>query len=368
MGATHYQLTSSKTFVLTTVLCKWHHIVPTFIIFGVHLAFHSSFSVNGQVYHRIGPLNAAEGTTPQFAQLYMYDLADTPSGPAATELDHCINMPHTRLLNREVMQMLQTGMHCNNTLVQMFKTAGGADTAVVRLVIQNPSATVDQRTHNAPVPTAGEVAAIIPGDGTEDLGHRQIQLRPREGGLIIVNTCSEWFLPSHFVLFFCWGELGWHPYMALQGISEDQHARLLARRIGEEPAAARQSAIPRRAAHRATSGHPDVGGPPDPNLDDDVGGRGSRSNITFLQWTQHNIQVRMDVDGGITNLIIYGRNLWQEFLVTCQATREDMMLYWVRINQTTTRAGSYQGVSVRFFYTSLYNIHEKFPSKYHVSH
>ena len=118
--------------------------------------------------------------------------------------------------------------------------------------------------------------------------------------------------------------------MALQGISEDQHARLLARRIGEEPAVARRSAIPRQAAKRATVGNPFVGGAPDPNLDNDVGGGEPRSNITFLQYIQHTIQARMALDGALSNLILYGKNLFQEFLVTCQATSEDMRLNWVR--------------------------------------
>jgi hypothetical protein len=65
------------------------------------------------------------------------------------------------------------------------------------------------------LPTAPEVAAIIPGTGHEDVDqHRQIILHlkaPAQGGsLQRISHLNPLYAPLHYVLLFPNGELGWH--------------------------------------------------------------------------------------------------------------------------------------------------------------
>ncbi|XP_078443026.1 uncharacterized protein LOC144712626 [Wolffia australiana] len=58
-------------------------------------------------------------------------------------------------------------------------------------------------------PTCSEVVVVIPGDGNEGDGRRNIVLRKHGGGLRIVNQLYVNYDPLHFVLLFLYGSLGW---------------------------------------------------------------------------------------------------------------------------------------------------------------
>jgi len=59
------------------------------------------------------------------------------------------------------------------------------------------------------LPTVDEIAAVIPGDGSEDVGeHRDMVLRLREGGLQCISHLHPSYLPLHYVLLFPQGEEG----------------------------------------------------------------------------------------------------------------------------------------------------------------
>src|SRR5882762_4018887 len=69
--------------------------------------------------------------------------------------------------------------------------------------------TLDQRQYN--VPTANEIAAIIPGDGSEEVSDkRDIVLRLQGGQLRHISQLSHAYSTLHSVLLFPSGEEGWH--------------------------------------------------------------------------------------------------------------------------------------------------------------
>jgi hypothetical protein len=77
--------------------------------------------------------------------------------------------------------------------------------------------TSDKHCYN--LPTAPEVAAIIPGTGDEDVDqHREIILRLKAaaqgGSLPRISHLNPLYAPLHYVLLFSNGELGWHSEIA----------------------------------------------------------------------------------------------------------------------------------------------------------
>ncbi|XP_052189897.1 uncharacterized protein LOC127799715 [Diospyros lotus] len=79
----------------------------------------------------------------------------------------------------------------------------------------------DRRRYN--LPTADEIAIVIPGDGTEASGMRDIILHFRGNNeLMQINECHPAYLPLHYVLLFPYGELGWEPELKLWNVQYDR--------------------------------------------------------------------------------------------------------------------------------------------------
>ncbi len=71
------------------------------------------------------------------------------------------------------------------------------------------SRTKDLQTYNTP--TVDEVAAILIGDGSENVARRDIVLRTSSGGLQYINELHPSYMPLQYPLLFPRGEDGWHP-------------------------------------------------------------------------------------------------------------------------------------------------------------
>ena len=75
----------------------------------------------------------------------------------------------------------------------------------------------DARRHN--LPTMDEIAAFVPGDGSQDVrAHCYIVLCLQGGGLCHISNLHPSYLPLHYVLFFPHGEEGWHLDILLQEV------------------------------------------------------------------------------------------------------------------------------------------------------
>ena len=81
---------------------------------------------------------------------------------------------------------------------------------------------IDERRYN--LPTVEEVAAIVPGDGSQNVrvGH-DIILCLQGGGLRRISNLHPSYLPLHYVLFFPYGEEGWHLEIPLQNQNGHPH-------------------------------------------------------------------------------------------------------------------------------------------------
>ncbi|KAF7153666.1 hypothetical protein RHSIM_Rhsim01G0136800 [Rhododendron simsii] len=98
-------------------------------------------------------------------------------------------------------------------LLQAFEILNQSESAGQNLpVYLHYSSSTDRARYN--LPTADEIAIILPGDGTEKSGMRDIVLHLRgNNGLMRVNEYHPAYLSLHYVLLFPRGELGWKPEM-----------------------------------------------------------------------------------------------------------------------------------------------------------
>jgi hypothetical protein len=127
-------------------------------------------------------------------------------------------------LNAEFMGILDHVLRENHAYVRVFKTAferlrdqqkdhPNVPSEVFTVICCETG--TDARRYNEP--TANEVAAILPGDGSITTDHRDLILHYRSGryplkGIYETNASYQ---PMVYVLLFPYGENGWHPKIPL---------------------------------------------------------------------------------------------------------------------------------------------------------
>ncbi|KAF8448844.1 hypothetical protein L210DRAFT_3339939, partial [Boletus edulis BED1] len=171
----------------------------------------ASFCIHGALHHLMGALIPPDGLEPSYAQLYIYDPEEATNRRIQRnpQLDGAILLDlHTTLrdihpyapLYKQVYEIMRAKPPEEHTDVRM------------RLHLQLAA---DGRTYN--LPTVEEVAAIVPGDGSEHVKmDRDIIVRLQGGGLRRISNLHPSYLPLHYVLFFPRGEEGWHLEIPLQ--------------------------------------------------------------------------------------------------------------------------------------------------------
>jgi hypothetical protein len=160
------------------------------------------YRIHGALYHRIGSLLPPDGQDPVYAQLYLHDGNDA--------LQRRMNNHND--LDRDVMRMLQDMLYQSNHFVGVYKQAYEVFNTMPavqdRIVHLHLDPQTDGRRYN--LPTADEVAVIVPGDGSKPTSGRDIILREHTGALMRISECHPAYCPLHYVLMFPFGELGWH--------------------------------------------------------------------------------------------------------------------------------------------------------------
>lgn len=176
------------------------------------------FHVHGELSHQIGDLMPTEGRQPVYAQLYIYD-------PRAA-LDERMQRNHD--LNRRTMDKLQTILLQHHCYSALFRHAyevlaqQPADSPISIRLLADP--TRDQRRYN--LPTVSEIAAIVPGDGTQVTDSRDIVLHRRTGPLQRIHDGHRSYACLHYVLFFPHGEDGWHWDLTMHQPDKEKPNRL----------------------------------------------------------------------------------------------------------------------------------------------
>jgi hypothetical protein len=138
------------------------------------------------------------------------------------------------------------------------------------------------------LPTADEVAVILPGDQSQ-MQARDIILRKRDGLLLRISNLHPAYTPLYYVLLFPHGENGWHPDLRQEGQEGDDDN-------------------PRR--------------------------------LTQTRYVAYRLQVRQNE----FSTILRGGRLFQRYLVDMWASEDQNRLQFLRMNQGTLRASLYSGL------------------------
>ena len=176
----------------------------------------TSFTIHGELRHRTGSLQPRPGQDASYAQLYIYD------PDSALEIRSRKN-PNLRM---DVLKTIQDSLLQVNAFVDKFRQAHAIlhqlDSTGHNLPAHlHYNSTTDRRRYN--LPTTDEIAIVIPGDGTEVSGMRDIILHFRGNNeLMQINECHPAYLPLHYALLFPYGELGWEPELKLWNVQYDR--------------------------------------------------------------------------------------------------------------------------------------------------
>ncbi|UYV82514.1 hypothetical protein LAZ67_21002633, partial [Cordylochernes scorpioides] len=164
------------------------------------VTFPTTFSIQGQVYHRIGSLMPSENQPSRFLQIYFMGGGDDDD----IQTDRrCQQIQGVR---RNIVQGLQRMLHQHHLLVQQFKTALEnipSDVIVVVIADRTPPGQHPRR-YNAP--TANEVAVVLAGN---QFGSRDIVLRQRDNLLQHVSDTHRFYDALQYPLIFWKGQEGY---------------------------------------------------------------------------------------------------------------------------------------------------------------
>ncbi|KAF8320216.1 uncharacterized protein EI90DRAFT_2894303, partial [Cantharellus anzutake] len=160
-----------------------------------------TFRVHGQFYHRIGSLLPQQGQQPKYAQLYIYD----PHDDAARCQMNQFRIDRNADQDPQLMLDLHDMMVEHNPWVQVYRnghermqhTPPDQHDLPLRIHIDIQQ---DQWCYNAPV--VDEIAAIIPGDGTDVDNTRDIILHRVIPLLQRISEIHPAYTPLHYVLLF----------------------------------------------------------------------------------------------------------------------------------------------------------------------
>ncbi|XP_042027246.1 uncharacterized protein LOC121774434 [Salvia splendens] len=246
------------------------------------------FRLHGQNYHLIDSLLPLDGCEPKFAQLYVYDT------------DNEINYRITSVRQRDAVNNLHSGIVSDlqhmldeeNALVKSFRMAkekiGHENQTNVSLRLLGMRGR-DGRTHN--LPSVSEVVVLAVGDFDEALGDRDIVVVKKSGQLQCISELHPPYLPLQYPLLFPYGE---------DGYRED---------IG----------FSRNSSSSSTH----------------------RKSISPKEFFAFRLHERISE----YSILLFGRRLFQQFVVDAYTMIETGRLTFVRTHQKRLRAELYSGLA-----------------------
>ena len=278
-----------------------------------------SFTITGELKHMSGSLLPEPGKTPIYAQVYFQ------SNEQALDLriQRANQVPDGGGAKRAVMQIIQDVLHRYNHYIALYKTAreriheaGDVPDVHVRLHFAAGS---DQRRYN--LPTAEEVAVILPGDGAQPTDNRDIIIQTRAGPLQRIRETNPAYQALYYVLLFPRGEHGWHLNIPLD-VNNEQPLHIADEDEQRDPGA-------------------------EPNDDDEnpdqavVGAqRKKRTNVTQLEYYAYRLHQRKNE----SDHLFRAQGLFQRYIVDAWAQTDQARLAWLKYNQDKLRVEIYKGI------------------------
>ena len=281
-----------------------------------------SFIITGELKHLSGSLLPEAGKTPVYAQVYFQ------SNEQALDLRirRANEVPDANGAKRAVMRIIQDVLHRHNHYVAIYKTAreridAAEDIPDVHVRLHFAAGT-DQRRYN--LPTAEEVAIILPGDGAQPADYRDIIIQTRAGPLKRIMETNPAYQALYYVLLFPRGEHGWHPNIPL-----DMNNREVLPIADEDE-------------------QRDPGVEPEDDNDDGenpnqaiIGAqRKNRTNVTQLEYYAYRLHQRKNE----SDHLFRAQGLFQRYIVDAWAQTDQARLAWLKHNQDKLRVDIYKGI------------------------
>jgi hypothetical protein len=260
-----------------------------------------AFKIEGQLCHRIGSLLPSPRFGPQFISLHVMQ----QENPSAA-LDRRLAMAqqhHVHRLQATILGRLQMLIAAHNPFHSAYKYAA-------EILAANPDAEItfqlrpvdaadpvrDPRLYN--MPTASEVAVLIPDYDVDNALGREIVVRSKDGALRRVSPMRAEYLPLRY------------PLLALRGSAGfELHAR----------------------QHRADRGGGAQG----------AGNRNERvQHVSLFEWAAYQTHFR----AGYPSTVHLAQDLMQEWVVDLFACVDQNWLHWIRNNQKELRADQYDNL------------------------
>ncbi|UYV74787.1 hypothetical protein LAZ67_12000976 [Cordylochernes scorpioides] len=165
------------------------------------VTFPTTFSIQGQVYRRIGSLMPSENQPSRFLQIYF--MGNDDDDDIQTDR-RCQQIQGVR---RNIVQGLQRMLHRHNLLVQQFKTAlENLPSDAYRVVVNADRTPPGQHPRRYNAPTANEVAVVLAGN---QFGSRDIVLHQRDNLLQHVSATHRFYDALQYPLIFWKGQEGY---------------------------------------------------------------------------------------------------------------------------------------------------------------
>jgi hypothetical protein len=166
-----------------------------------------TYTIQGQLYHRIGTMFPQDGNTPKFLQIYFLH-------NSKQEVQHRLSITDSNPLRPHIIETLQQMLHQENTYVAQLKTAAqllaekqSPDLKVVIHEEKRPSGEHPRRYNS---PTGDEVAILMPNEPTCT---RDIIIHQQDGALKHISELHCAYDPLQYPLLFPYGSDGYNLYL-----------------------------------------------------------------------------------------------------------------------------------------------------------
>ena len=157
--------------------------------------------IHGQNAHRIGSLVPQPGRRPQFSQLYIVDTANEVQNRLSTVK----RTGKTGQLDPNIVKLLIETMDAHNCLTKIFRKArdihetDSCQDFSIRLIGQS------KRNRQYDMPQADEIAGLIVGDFTQDMGERDVVVQHKSSGLQHISDMHPLFMTLQYPILFPYG-------------------------------------------------------------------------------------------------------------------------------------------------------------------
>ncbi|CAN6822567.1 unnamed protein product [Brassica oleracea] len=244
-----------------------------------------TYRIHGQNAHRIGSLVPEPGRPPKFSQLYIFDTANEIQNRITTVK----RTAKVGELDPKIVKELIETMDTYNCLTKIFRKArdihetDSCQDFSIRLVGQSKC----NRQYD--MPQTDEIAGLIVGDFTEDMGERDVVVQHRSSGLQHISDMHPLFMTLQYPILFPYGQSGFNENIPITNTDGNQR---------------------------------------------------KREYITKREFFSYQLQTRLD-EGMV---IVSSKILLHQYIVDAYTCIEMERLRWFRLNQKKIRADLYNNV------------------------